>query len=297
MTGHGQRAKHQLQTSIVSDYESDAQYLSDIPPPPAERTDEELNLSVLRRYNKDVLRVEYVAPYVVVYTFTPESLNWEKSGMEGSTFLCALQPSFEYAYRCAVTVLNRRGLENLNLELFSRDNVEISDEYIILKVEANSETQIYGLWVFREPPPSSTAHHPEEFARKIQECVQKVELSRGMKGATQDGSEEEDEEEELESEAMGRQISLSQLFGQRRREDDSWSIRSHSPSRAPVQPQQQPLPQFATQFATTADTDFFRTSTRPTKTPSPAVSAQSQSNGQRDALLELFRKASEKPMT
>ena len=280
------RPKHHIQNSTVSDYESDAHYLSDIPPPP-ERTDEELNLSVLRRYNSDVLGLEYVAPYVVVYTFNPESLTWEKSGMEGSTFLCALRPDSEYAYRCAVTVLNRRSLDNLTVELFSRDNVEISDEYIILKSEAAVESQIYGLWVFREPPPSSTAHHPEEFAKKVQQCVEKVESSHASIIAAQgDGAGQQ------ESEPMGRQISLSQLFGQQRREDDSWSIRSHSPSRPPTQAQQQPVPQLTQQFSSTADTEFFRSSTKPTTTPSPAVSAQS--NGQqRDTLLDLFRKASE----
>ena len=284
-----QRARHHIQSSIISDYESDAHYLSDIPAPPAERTDEELNLSVLRRYNKDVLILEYVAPYVVVYTFSAESLSWEKSGMEGSTFLCALQPNSEYAYRCAVIVLNRRSPDNLNLELLSRDSVEISEEYIILKTENSSDTQIYGLWVFREPPPSSTARHPEEFANKIQECVQKVESSHKSEIAPHSNGTEEKEE----SEPMGRQISLSQFFGQQRREDDSWSVRSHSPSRPSTQSQHQPLPQFAPQFTNTADTDFFRASTKPATTPSPAVSAQS--NGQqKDTLLDLFRKASEK---
>ena len=282
-----QQPKHHVQNSVISDYESDGHYLSDIPPPPPERTDEEVNLAVLRRYNKDVLSLEYVAPYVVVYTFNPESLTWEKSGMEGSTFLCALQPNAEYAYRCAVVVLNRRSLENLNLELFSPDNVEITDEYIILKTDVSDVTQIYGLWVFREPPPSSTAHHPEQFAKKVQECVQKVGLShRSLVRAQSNGLEEKQEEV-----PMGRQISLSELFGQQRQEDDSFSVRSHNSSRPSTQAVQQAvLPQ---QFATTADTDFFRSSSKPATTPSPAISAQS--NGQqRDTLLDLFRKASEK---
>ena len=285
------RNRHHNQNSIISDYESDAYYLSDIPPPPLQRTDEELNLSVLRRHNQDVLSLEYVAPYVVVYVFSSESLSWEKSGMEGSTFLCALRPNAEYGYRCAVIVLNRRGLDNLQLELFSHESVEVSEEYIILKREANGMTQIYGLWVFREPPPSSTAHHPEEFAKKIQECAQKVESSHISTTAAQSNGVESEEEESI---PMGRQISLNQIFGQQRKEDDSWSIRSHSPSRPSTQSQhQQSVPQFVPQFTNTADTDFFRAAVKPTATPSPAVSAQS--NGQhKDTLLELFRKASEK---
>ncbi|KAI4155501.1 MAG: hypothetical protein LQ340_000977 [Diploschistes diacapsis] len=280
------RGKHHVQNSIVSDYESDVHYLSDIPPPPPERTDEELNLSVLRRYNRDVRTLEYVAPYVVVYNFVPDTLSWEKSGIEGSTFLCALQPNREYGYRCAVTVLNRRSPENLNIEIRSRETVEISEEYIILKNEAHGDAQIHGLWVFREPPPSSTAHHPEEFAKKVQECAEKVELSHRRVPLGRDS-----EEEKGESAPMGRQISLSQLFGQQRQEDDSWSIRSHSPSRPPAQPFQQTAPPLASHFTNTADTDFFRAGVRPTAAPSPAVSAQS--NGQRETLLELFHKLSE----
>ena len=285
------RNRHHNQNSIISDYESDAHYLSDIPAPPLQRTDEELNLSVLKRHNQDVLGLEYVAPYVVVYVFSSESLSWEKSGMEGSTFLCALRPSAEYGYRCAVIVLNRRSLDNLQLELFSHESVEVSEEYIILKREVNGLTQIYGLWVFREPSPSSTAHHPEEFAKKIQECAQEVESSHVSTASAQSNGVEPEEEESI---PMGRQISLNQIFGQQRKEDDSWSIRSHSPSRPSTQSQhQQPVPQFVPQFTNTADTDFFRAAAKPTATPSPAVSAQS--NGQhKDTLLELFRKASEK---
>ena len=325
------RPKHQTQQSLVSEYESDVQNLSDIPVPPSDRTDEELNLSVLRRYSRDVLRLEYVAPYVVVYRFMPESLNWEKSGVEGSTFLCALKPNEGYGYRCAVVVLNRRSLENFIVELHSEDDVEMSEEYIILKTEAKGQTAIYGLWVFREPPPSSTAHHPEEFAKKIVACVAKVEQRKVAVAAPeqQNGAQgEQEQHEKQESTEMGRQISLSQLFGQQRREDDSWSIRSHSPSSRSPQtiqhpqstPYSQPVPQSqptqpvrhiqstqpsqyqplahepphqnTPQFTTTADTEFFRASYKPATSPSPAVSAQSNGT-RRDNLLELFRKADE----
>ena len=258
------RPKRQLQPSLVSDYESDANYLSDIPPPPAERTDEQLNLAVLQRHNRDVMSLEYVAPYAVVYVFSQPSQQWEKSGIEGTVFLCGLLPNHEFSQRYTVIVLNRRGLENFNLELASSDDVEITEEYIILQSENNGVPCVYGLWVFSEPPPSSTSHDRAAIAQKIFECAEIAELSRRLPQV-----------EEEESVPMGRQVSLKELFGHQRQEDHSWS--SHSPQVS--QPQ----------FTTSADTDFFRTPQRHGKTPSPAVSAQS--NGQRDILVDLFRQA------
>ena len=274
------RPKHNPQTSLVSDYESDANYLSDIPPPPAERTDEQLNLAVLRRHNKDVMSLEYVAPYAVVYVFSSTSQQWEKSGIEGTAFLCGLLPNNELAQRYAVIVLNRRGLNNFNLELESSGEVEITEEYIILQSENNGIPCVYGLWVFSEPPPSSTSHHRAAMAQRIQECAERVEISR--RTPQEQGLNDDDDGAE-ESIPMGRQLSLKELFGQQRQQDDSWSVRSHSPQR-----QQHQLPS-APQFTTPVDTDFFRTPQKNTKPPSPAVSAQS--NGQRDILMDLFRKA------
>jgi hypothetical protein len=296
-----QRKRHQINQSLVSDfYDSDAHFLSDIPPPPAERTDEELNLSVLRRYRQDVASLEYVVPYVVVYTFSPESLSWEKSGMEGSTFLCGLQPNSEYSYRCAVIVLNRRSLENLNIELRSSEDVDITEEYIILKNENQGQTQFYGLWVFREPPPSSTAHHPEAFAQKVQECAKKAESSRYPQKQERWNAVQENED----SVPMGRQISLRELFGRQRQEDDTWSVKSHGSSQRapqtfipqqapPIQqvPQQQQQQQHQPQFVTSPDTDFFLSGSKQMSSQLPAVAAQNQ---QRDSLLDLFKKASEK---
>ena len=279
------RPRHQANISMVSDYESDANYLSDIAPPPAERTNEELNLSVLRRHNRDVYAIEYIAPYAVVYLFSPETQQWEKCGIEGTAFLCALLPNAELSQRYAVMVLNRRGLENFDIELLSSEDVEITDEYIILQSEKNYVPKVYGLWVFSEPPPSSTAHHREAMAQRIQECARKVEDGRRNLEDT-----EEEIEEIEENIPMGRQISLKELFGQQRQQDDAWSIRSHSPQRPPQAVQ----PVLQTQhFNTSADTDFFRTPQRHAKPPSPAVSAQSTGPSQQDVLMNLFRKAGE----
>ena len=94
-----------------------------------------------------------------------------------------------------VIVLNRKSLENFELELVAEEDVEITTEYVILQgtrqqtatvpedgeaLEAEQEQQrlIYGLWIFAEPPPSSTAHMREVNAKLIQDCAARAEASR-----------------------------------------------------------------------------------------------------------------------
>ncbi|MCJ1386036.1 hypothetical protein MMC17_009161 [Xylographa soralifera] len=264
-------------TNQPSDYESDANYLSDVPLPLTPRTDEELNLAVLQRHNRDVISLEYVAPYAVVYQFSSESQQWEKSGIEGTAFVCALLPMEDYPQRYEVTVLNRRGLENFTLELANASDVEVTEEYIILNSTHDGVPHVYGLWVFSEPPPSSTSHHRTAIAYKIQECAARIEASRRPNLEQIESGHDDYVDEEV---PMGRQLSLKEMFGQQRQQDDAWSIRSHSPRRP------------WTQYGTTLDPDFVRTPQIHAPPHSPAVSAQSNGQG-RDVLLDMFRRAGE----
>lgn len=262
----------------ASDYESDLNYLSDVPPPPSNRTDEELNLSVLKRHDSAVISLEYVTPYAVVYVFSPTSQQWEKSGIEGTAFICGLSPTEKRDPRYSVLVLNRRGLENLNVELLTSNDVEVTEEYIILQSAKDGIPQVYGLWVFSEPPPSSTSHQRAAMAHKIQECTARVEMGRRP---AEEHHENGDDTVVEDSVLMGRQVSLKELFGQQRQNDDAWSVRSHSPQRPPMQ------------LTVSTDTDFLRTSQRHAQPHLPAASAQSNGRKQ-DDLLGLFRQAGEK---
>ncbi|KAL9116844.1 MAG: hypothetical protein Q9187_006625, partial [Circinaria calcarea] len=218
---------HRIQSQSVpqaSDYESDLNYLSDVPPPPSDRTDEELNLSVLKRHDHAVISLEYVAPYAVVYVFSPTSQQWEKSGIEGTAFICGLSPTEERDPRYSVVVLNRRGLENLNVELLSSNDVEVTEEYIILQSAKDGVPRVYGLWVFSEPPPSSTSHQRAAMAHKIQECTARVEMgTRLAEEQHANGDDNGDDAVVEDSIPMGRQVSLKELFGQQRQNDDAWS--------------------------------------------------------------------------
>ncbi|KAL4916792.1 hypothetical protein BDW62DRAFT_185236 [Aspergillus aurantiobrunneus] len=243
-------------------YDSDYQaYLSDpqqlieqqnqsMPSAPP-RTNEELNLSVLQSHNPAVKSIQSIAPFAVVYTFSPSTRQWEKTGVEGTLFVCQLVAGGLGEERYSVFVLNRRGLNNFDLPLTDGENVEITEEYIILKSDSNSDSnntrtnshiRIYGLWVFSEPPPSSTAETRNINAQVIRECAtiagQSLKLARErLEAARQDGlhaaataaSATTDPLSEVQASVpMGRQISLRDLFGQERAQDDAWSVRAHN---------------------------------------------------------------------
>jgi len=272
-----------------SDYETDAPNLDILPPPP--RSNTELNLSVIQRHNPSVRSILSIAPYAVVYLFSPAAQAWEKCGIEGTLFVCQLTQSSIGADRYAVTILNRRGLDSFTTELLSGDDVENTEEYVILQVGAEDGTpQIYGLWIFSEPPPSSTANTRTINAQIIQDCAIQAEMSRKLleqelrdssNGAQQIA---EDAQAEEESVPMGRQLSLRELFGQQRTQDAGWSLHNHHSSSLK-----------SAQFTTTLDTDFFRATTRftPAKHPQkpPPQPMNAQSGDDSDAIGQLFWKA------
>ncbi|KAF2811094.1 PH domain-like protein [Mytilinidion resinicola] len=235
----------------ASDYETDAPALLDLPTPPP-RSNDELNLSVIRRHNPAVAEILSIAPYAVVYLFSGTTQQWEKCGIEGTLFICQLTESPTGAQRYCVTILNRRGLDNFYTELLSGDDVENTEDYIILQVTTDDAPKIYGLWIFSEPPPSSTANMRTMTAQLIEQCATEAEKSRKrieMRGGgpTIPREEEETADEEEESVPMGRQLSLRELFGQQRAQDSGWSIQNHHSPVTKSGP-----------FGSTPDTDFFR---------------------------------------
>lgn len=263
----------------LTDYESDIAYLSDMqqqqalqsqPPAPPLRSNEELNLSVLQRHNPSVTSILSLAPYAVVYIFSPTTRQWEKNGMEGTLFVCQLGQGSLSEERYSVFVLNRRGLDNFDLPLTDGENVELTDEYVIVKADQGDENgengiadplhlppqnnghsnihtnnpanvRIYGLWIYSEPPPNSTAETRTINAQMIRECAvhaghsrklaqERLEAMRqnGLHVAAAAASTQARPLEGMQSSVpMGRQISLKDLFGQQRAQDDGWSVRAH----------------------------------------------------------------------
>src|SRR5947207_5731449 len=81
---------HQPPQPATTDYETDT---AAVPDGIHKRTNEELNLSVLRRHLPSLSAIVSIANYSVLYTFVASSQQWQKSDIEGTLFICALEPS------------------------------------------------------------------------------------------------------------------------------------------------------------------------------------------------------------
>ena len=139
-----------------------------------------LNLKVVNRHYPTVRAILSIAPFAVIYTFSPLIPGWEKSGIEGTLFICELFPSAQGRPGYSVIILNRKGLENFAMELRSADDVEVTEEYIILqnREERENDPQIIGLWIFAEPSPSSTAEARNANAQLIKACANQADANR-----------------------------------------------------------------------------------------------------------------------
>jgi len=232
MAPHKSRPRPQAHPQ-PSDYETDAPPPAlDMPLPPP-RTNEEQNLMVLRRHYPDITALEHVAPYAALYNYNLETELWEKVGTEGTLFLCRLAPSSTSAERYCAVILNRRGLENFYFELTSSENLEFTDPYVILQ-----GAQVFGLWIFADPPPMSTANCRIETANKMMELAAKARASRETETKGSNGASHIQEPVDATSLPMGRQLSLRELFGQQREQDAGFSAYSHNSHSAPSQSQQ-----------------------------------------------------------
>jgi len=197
-----------------------AQPDDDTTAPPAIRSNEELNLSVIRRHYPEVAAIHYVAPYAVLYAYMLESSQWEKVGMEGSLFVCELVSSPIGAERFAVILLNRRGLDNFFMEITSPEDIDFG-EFIMMQSD-----QVYGLWIFSEPL-SSTANVPAEIQAKLEELAARAKSSREAKEREAESDMTEAEQVET-SVPMGRQVSLRELFGQKGQSGATSIIQTHN---------------------------------------------------------------------
>ena len=123
-----------------SEYASDdPTYVSDYPPSnlPVIRTKEELNLSVIRKHNPEIVRILALAPYATIYDWAHTPGEWQKTGPNGTLFICQLTQGEYGEDRYHAVVLNRSGLDNFNAEIRKSDlgSVEVSGDYVIITQE------------------------------------------------------------------------------------------------------------------------------------------------------------------
>lgn len=236
--GHGhQRTRSQylaaqaaLNNQITSDYESDtAFYMASHPPPPtailATRTNTDLNLSVLQRYLPSITQIKSQAANAVVYTFSAQLNTWDKSGIEGTMFVCAqnvdatprasaqgFQPGAQ-AKGC-VFILNRRGLNNMILDLSEVEAIEASDELLIFKLTGETDEgmpRVVGLWIHADE--ESTRSTNTRIIQEMWDRIREMESIINAQGTAAPAPGQATDDYGPAMQAIGRKVSLSDLFG------------------------------------------------------------------------------------
>lgn len=264
-------------------------------------TNDELNLKVLRSLYPQVQTILHVAPYAVLYNFSANQ-QWEKSGVEGTLFIVHQQPDHTHhklgviLERFSVIILNRRGLDNFAADLHAPEEIEATEQFIILSGSGDGEAG-HGLWIFSEPPPSSTAHMREATAAVMTECARRVADSRqALETARMEEQFEQVEEVEAQIPSLkdvGRQVSLLELFGKQREMDAGFSVHDHHSARQQVEQKIVEEPKVEEKpvqplFKPSKDTEFFRTSSTPIKKPAASASKPAPVS---IAVEDLFRSA------
>lgn len=208
----------------------------DLPPPPhlLHRTNTELNLSVLRRYLPNIRSIISIAANAVVYTFAKAEQEWDKSGVEGTLLVCEQEPvavASQLLPRACVFILNRRGLDNVIVDLASVSNCEWDGEFLMFQLEdtgnvdsshgddaddAERDPKVLGLWMHAAEQDDTR----EANATIIREAWRQIQLAvKDMKGRdfTYGRAVPEIRGETVgpAMQAVGRRLSLSELFGQR----------------------------------------------------------------------------------
>ncbi|KAI1375085.1 PH domain-like protein [Hypoxylon crocopeplum] len=239
------QAAEELHLGSTSDYESDtARYMASHPPPPpaslAARTNTELNLKVLRRYRPGITSILSIAANAVVYIFESK---WEKSNLEGTLFICAQgsnspfsSPSSSPEERGAgadngcLFILNRKGLQNLVLDLREVSDFELANTLLIFNLDEETSTpipveagepvrpKVLGMWMYAEDDQDRLTN--ESLIRELWSKARAATLletetdeESSAEPSTSTSSPGEDVGIAPTIQGTGRQVSLNELFG------------------------------------------------------------------------------------
>lgn len=191
---------HPLQQTQASDYDSETPYN---PTPLPTRTNTELNLSVLRRYIPSITDLPSLASSTDVYTYSVTAQAWERADINGSMFVCELNHGQGYS----IIILNKKGLDNLIIDMVDMLEVEISTEFLIVRFLDKGEDRALGFFI--QDVPEGTR---EMNSLLIKGCWEKV---RQESGTRQDRVEilEDPVDEDKALPVAGQRLSLSDLFG------------------------------------------------------------------------------------
>lgn len=154
------------QQILPSDYESEAPYVA----PSTTRSNTELNLRVLQRYSPSITTILSIAPSAVIYNFLPSDQTWEKAELDGTLFVCQmLSAQAGGKERYCIIILNKRGLENMIVDMAEVRDVEISTEFLILRWADGEEEKIQGVYIHADKEDTREVN-----CRLIKECWESV---------------------------------------------------------------------------------------------------------------------------
>lgn len=86
-----------------------------------------LNLRVLKRHDPYIHRIVDSTSFAVVYTFSRETKEWTKAGVEGTLFLVEKSVSPLYGF----FIMNRLHLENFSASLNRSMEIILTPEFVI----------------------------------------------------------------------------------------------------------------------------------------------------------------------
>ncbi|KAK3685311.1 hypothetical protein B0T22DRAFT_382916 [Podospora appendiculata] len=234
----------------ASDYESDAMHYMEARETPRlphlpNRSNTDLNLSVLQRYVPSIQSISSIAANAVVYIFSQARQEWDKSGVEGTMFVCEQDPLVtvdgQELPQVCVFVLNRRGLDNLVVDLMRVSDCEMASELIMFRLEEeggdgssgsdssssgatpDAEQKVIGIWIHADEHDTREVNMDiirSAWQRTRAALVQSYEVedtSAAEQTDTDDGGADAERADSpmKDGAVVGRRLSVTDLFGQR----------------------------------------------------------------------------------
>jgi len=200
----------------ASDYESEAY----VPTVVEQRSNEQINHTVLQRYVPNLQAIIAIAPSTQLYTFSPETEQWDKTNTEGTLFVCELlpSPSTGLVEHCVV-VLNRKGMENLIIATKEIENVEGAEPFLLITLRSLGELKTLGLFIYDDQTEAKSYTWKlitQLWEQAMQQRGQEIALT-GQSGLKDAHGEEIAKSLSMHGQSgMGRRLSMTELFGQQR---------------------------------------------------------------------------------
>ncbi|CAI4212860.1 unnamed protein product [Parascedosporium putredinis] len=191
------------------------------PPHLPHRTNTELNIGVLRRYVPSISAILSITANAVIYTFDTSTQSWDKSGVEGTLFVCSQDPNPATGEpRFCAFVLNRRGLENLILDLATIRECEVTDTLLILalddgeEAEENPMAKALGIWMHADTAETRDVNMKliHSLWGQVREARKQVQSLHEYNGGFDMSQPERQESVGPALQAIGKQLTIDELF-------------------------------------------------------------------------------------